>query len=161
MITEANSHEVHGIEFIAGLDAQLAAFEKHLEPRLRAEKDLWRQYRIARTAIEKVLDGLYATLPRKTTWHMQKLCQFGEVVIRPKAVIPYDDVQIVPTGDLKEVINAAMASECAVCLRDARGQKKCPLRRALMSIAPPGGLRKDSLCEYHDAARESEYGKYI
>lgn len=83
-------------------------------------------------------------------------------MIRPKSIVKRpDDVQIVGTDDLKMLINMVMSSECAVCMRDCREQKKCKLRRALETIAPAKELRKDGMCVYTDVAANSNYGEYI
>ena len=161
-VSEASSREVHIIEYIAGLDCQLTNGDKVLESRLRSIPDAWRQYRIARSAVDKVIRGLYRTLPDKTLKHMVDLVQRGEIIIRPKPVVKtLDDVQIVQTADLKLLINTAIASECAVCLKEPKYQKKCALRKALMCICPPTQLRKDGLCSYVDVARNCDLGEYI
>lgn len=162
-VVEASSREVHFIEFVAGLDAQLTNGEKHLEQRLKSIPDAWRQYRIAKSSVDKVIRGLYETLPEKTQKHMTDLCARGEVVIRPKPVgKQYDDVQIVQTADLKLLINCTMAAECAMCMKEGREQKKCELRKALMCICPPTEFNKNStLCPYVDVANKCDVGHYI
>lgn len=121
----ANARELHNIELIAGLDARLIAGEKALEPRLRQIPGAWRNWRLAASCIGKVLDGIYATLPERTLLHMEKLCKCGEAIIRPKPMIKMpNDVQIVLNDDLKLLINTTISAECAMCLKDAREQKK-------------------------------------
>lgn len=161
-IMEANSREIHNIEYLACLDARLADGEKILEKRLRAIPNGWRNFRLAFTTVEKLLKQIYLTLPDKTVMHFDKMYQFSEVVIRPKPAIKLpDDVQFVNTDDLRLLINLAIKHECAVCLRDAREQKKCKLRKALMHIAPPAELLADGLYNYVYVASENEYGEYI
>lgn len=159
-IMDCGARELHTIEFIAGLDCQLAKGEQYLEPRLRSIPDLWRQYRIAMKAIEKVLDGIYRSIPLKTLKHMRNLCAYGEVIIKPKGPVNVHDVQIVPTPELKLLINTAIENECAVCVKDQREQKGCKLRKAMMLIAPPLEVNRD-YCNYRDVAAENELGKYI
>lgn len=162
-VMEASSREVHFIEFIAGLDAQVHNGEAHLKERLQTIPDGWRQYRIAKSAINKVINGLYDTLPDKTLAHMTDLIARGEVIIRPKPVCKdMGNVQIVQTADLKLLINHAMAAECAMCMKEGREQKKCELRKALMCICPPTQLNRNStLCPYIDVANACDIGHYI
>lgn len=161
-IREANAREVHIIEYMAGLHCQLANGQKILEDRLRSIPNGWRDFRLAMTTTERMLDKVYETLPAKTLKHMQRLCDLGEVVIRPKPAIKLPgDVQIVPTDDLKLLINKAMGAECGMCIKDARQQKKCSLRKAMMQIAPPDNLRKDGLCTYADVAVSNNLEEYI
>lgn len=159
---EANAREVHALEFLAGLDCQLVASEEHLEARLKSIPDGWRKYRLARKTLEWVLDALYPTFPDKTLIHMQRLCKCGEVVIRPKPMVRMpDDVQIVPTRELKVLINKTISAECAMCLRHGKEVKRCELRKTLNLIAPPDAQRFDGNCPYRDVACSCELGEYI
>lgn len=72
-----------------------------------------------------------------------------------------DDVQLVDSGDLCTLINAVIAHECAMCVKDAREQKGCKLRKALHHIAPTAQLDKNGLCTYIDVAAGNELGRYI
>ena len=121
----ANAREIHIIEFLAGLDAQLMQGQEILRDRLALVPDGWRKFRLAVTTTEKVLDGIYETLPMKTLKHMDRLCQCGQVIVRPRPLVKMpDDVQIVPADDLRLIINMIVAQECAMCL------KSPPSRRA-------------------------------
>lgn len=161
-VTPTNAREVHVIEYLAGLDKQLANAETILKDRLKTIPNGWRDFRLARTRVEKVLDSVYKTLPIKNLYHMQKVLGFGEVIIRPKPAIKMpDDVQILLKDDLKYLLNVAISAECAVCLKDAKQQKKCKLRSALSTIAQPAVLKNDGLCPYTHVAEQNEYGRYI
>ena len=159
-IKELNSYEIAGIEYLAAIDSQLVHSEKHLEARLKSIPDAWRQYRIAQTAIEKALDALYATVPTKVLLHMQRLASNGEVVIRHKSITKTNDAQLVPEDVLKLLINLAMESQCAICLKDGKEAKRCKLRKGLMLIAPPDKVN-ESGCSYSDVAMQNELGEYI
>ena len=161
-IMEANAREVHVIEFLAGLDAQLVEGQEILRDRLRLIQNGWRDFRLAAKSTERVLDAVYNTLPNKTLIHMQKLAQNGQIVIRPKPTVKmHDDMQIVCADDLKLLINTTIAPECAICVKDAKEQRKCKLRKTLMNIAPTAERRKDGLCVYIDVVAGNELGEYI
>ena len=161
-IIEANAREVHVIEFLAGLDAQLVQGQDFLRERLKLIPNGWRDFRLAAKSTERVLDAVYNTLPNKTLVHMQNLAKYGQIVIRPKPTVRmHDDMQIVCADDLKLLINAAIASECLMCVKDAREQKKCKLRKTLMNIAPTAAVHKDGLCAYIDVVAGNEFGEYI
>lgn len=124
-ILNANARELHIIEFVAGLHAQVKQGEEILRARLAEIPGGWRDWRTASGRIQKTMDGIYQTLPTKTLKHMQRLCDCGEVVIRPKPMIKMpDDVQIVLKDDLKLMINRVISAECAMCVKDGREQKK-------------------------------------
>ena len=113
---EANAREIHVIEFLAGLDAQLIKGQEILRDRLGLIPDGWRKFRLAVSTTEKVLDSIYETLPARTLKHMDRLCQCGEIIIRPKPMIKMpDDVQIVTNDDLKLLINKVVAALGAIC----------------------------------------------
>lgn len=161
-ILAPNARELHNIEFLAGLDAQLIQGEEILKPRLSKIPGAWRDYRLASSRIQSVLDRVYKTLPDKTLRHMARLCQCGEVIIRPKPMIKMpDDAQIIMKDDLKLLINTSIAAECAICLKDARAQKKCALRKALENIAPTAAVHENGMCAYVDVAAGNALGEYI
>lgn len=158
----ANAREIHIIEFLAGLDAQLMQGQEILRDRLALVPDGWRKFRLAVTTTEKVLDGIYETLPLKTLKHMDRLCQCGQVIIRPKPLVKLpDDVQIVPADDLRLIINMIVAQECAMCLKSPPEQKGCKLRKALEIIAPTAEVYRNGLCSYVDVAAAHKLGEYI
>lgn len=159
---DANAKEIHVIEFLAGLDAQLVAGQEHLKERLQAIQGGWRNFRLAVTTTERVLDAVYDTLPDKTLRHMTRLHECGEIVIRKKPLIPLpDDVQIVGNEDLKVLINSVVENECAICVKTCGEQRSCKLRNALKLIAPTEALNRDGRCEYRDVAAGNEMGEYI
>lgn len=159
---DANAREIHVIEFLAGLDAQLIEGQEHLKERLMAIPGGWRNFRLAVTTTERVLDALYETLPTKTLRHMTRLHECGEIVIRKKPLIPLpDDTQIVGNEDLKVLINSAVGNECAICVKERGEQRSCRLRGALKLIAPTAALNRDGSCEYRDVAAGNELGEYI
>ena len=161
-IMEANAREIHVIEFLAGLDAQLIKGQGILKDRLALIPDGWRKFRLAVSTTEKVLDSVYETLPTRTLKHMDRLCQYGEIIIRPKPMIKMpDDVQIVTSEDLRMLINKVIAAECAVCLKNQSEQKGCKLRKALQNVAPTAEVYHNGLCSYVDVAAAHELGDYI
>ena len=159
---EPNAREIHSIEFLAGLDAQLIQGQDTLKERLQLIPGGWRNFRLAVTTVEKLLDSLYETLPPRTLRHMRRLCECGQIVIRPKPMIKMpDDVQIARTDDLRQLINSVIENQCAICVKDAAAQKGCALRKALSNIAPTAEVYRDGRCSYLDVAAGNELGKYI
>lgn len=159
---ECNAKELHTIEFISALDARLTKNEKYLEKRLKSVPDLWRQYRIARSAVAKVLDGLYTTMTPENMLHMRNLAANGEVVVRPvNSLNKSTDCQILLRKDLDKLINITIGSTCAMCLKEGREIKKCELRKALLNICPPSIVSTDGLCVFTQVAANCEYGDYI
>ena len=147
--TQANSRELRTIEMIAALERRIDGDGGLLEERLRSVPDLYRQYRIAQSAMSKVVDGLYDTLPLNTLLRLQRQNQNSEVVIRPTSVSSSSlDTKIVLEKDLRALVEAARISYCSMCINTGSELKECQLRKVLMSIAPPEELGKGYLCEY-------------
>lgn len=155
--TEATSREIKSIELIAALDARLTNDQVYLTERLRSVPDLYRQWRIAQTATEKVIDGLYSTLIPKTLLRMQRSYESGEVVIRPKSSLnKLTDSTIVLTEDLNKLVRVVVGEQCAMCLKDKGDIRKCELRKALMNVCPPSEKFDGFLCEYAKLRMEEE-----
>lgn len=160
VIKEANSKEIHGIQLILGLASQIQEYEKHLEERLRSVPGLWRQYRAGASMVNKAVSGVYKTLPANTIRNMNMLLEHGEVVVRFTPATRNEELQLVRKEPLQMLINKVVAQECAMCLLDARGQKRCKLRRALMDIAVPRVI-SERRCPYMDVVANGELGRYI
>lgn len=159
-IQPASGRERAIIEYLAALDAQLMAHQDVLRERLKLIPNGWRQWRLMTVTANNLLVAIYDTLPTKTLLHMQRLCTYGEVLVRLKPASRTPEQVVVNEDDLREIFNTAMTAECAVCLKDDRQAKGCKLRRALMNIAPPETFSSQG-CEYRDVAIQSGYGKYI
>ena len=152
---EANARELRAIEYIGALDARLTLNEKYLEPRLRSVPDLYRQYRIAKVATEKVIDGLYSTMDQKSLLYLRRVCENSELIFRPKSVLnDATDTQVVLTKDLLTLVGAVADSCCSLCIRTGREIKNCQIRKALMNIAPLNNITDSALCEYTDASKD-------
>ena len=161
-IVEANGRELFAIELLSVADKQLFENQEVLKERLKLVPNGWRNYRLAVTTVEKVLDGIYETLPSKTMAHMERLATYGQINIRPRPVIKIpDSVQIMGSDELKVIINHAIENTCTICVKDHKEQKKCPLRKSLLHAAPTGEIHKDGRCTYMDVVAGNELGKYI
>lgn len=161
-IIPVDARELHSIEFLAGLDAQLIKGQDTLKDRLSKIPGGWRNYRLGVKMVEKTLDEVYKTIPVKTLKHMRNLALYGEIVIRKKPMIKMpDDVQIVQTVDLKYILNRLLAAECAICVKNHADQKGCKLRKALENIAPSSKKMQNGHCPYIDVVLNNELEDYI
>ena len=159
-IQPASGRERAIIEYLAALAAQLIAHQDTLRERLKLIPNGWRQWRRMTTTVNNLLVAVYDTLPPKTLLYMQRPCTHGEVLVRLKPASRTPEQVVASEDDLREVINAAMAAECAVCLKDERQIKGCRLRRALMNIVPPDEFAPRG-CEYRNVALQNDYRDYI
>lgn len=160
MIMEMNSRELHRLELIAALDAQLQGGQEPLKTRLQGIPNAWRDYRMCTSRIGRIVQQLYTTVPDKTLRHMQALCSFGEVLIRLKPAARTNDLQLLMTKDIKLLVNLAMEYKCTMCFADRAEIKACELRKALMNVAPPVDTNLGP-CPYRYVIEEYDAGHYI
>ena len=160
-IKEPGPRELHAIEFILGLHAQILINEPVLEARLRLIPNGWRNYRLIRRLIDDIVDGLYATMPVKTVKRIIRLLDCGEIIIRPKPVIPVPNMQIVEANDIEMIINTVLRTECSLCVKDAKEARKCALRKAMMQITPAESLHRISVCPYRDVILDCDGNDYF
>lgn len=144
-----NYSEKRMIEYLALLDGELGRSEDILKARLRSSPDAWRQFRIARTALSKALDGLYDTLPVK---HLKQLLRFldrSKIYIQLDKASPPPEYEIVQSDILIDLIRRACEAECATCLRPPVEMLACDLHKELLQIAPPAeGVSSENWCPY-------------
>lgn len=155
-----NARELHTIEYLMALDAQLKRNENYIRDRLRAVPNGWRQYRLLESVADNLGIKICETVPTKTLCYLEKLSIFGEVKVqfRPASRLP--DMIWATSDDMRTIANAAMASACAVCLRNEREVKQCKLRKAMSNVLIPEEIPKVG-CPYRDIAEVSDLGDYV
>lgn len=160
MILDMNSRELHRVELIAAIHANLAGGEEPLKSRLQTIPHGWRDYRMILTRIGRLLTQLYETMPMNRLRMIEHLCAHGEVLIRMKPVIKTDEYMPIHVSALKTLVNHSMAGTCTMCFEGRDFVKKCPLRKALMEVTPPVDLTLGE-CPYRYVIEQNEEGKYI
>lgn len=155
-----NGQEMRVIEYLAAMDSKITQSGEALRERLKDIPNGWRQWRLMAVTTDRLLAQLYDTMPIKNLRHIQNICDYGEIIIRIAPVSRVPEHTLISEDDLRVVFNTAMAAECAICLKDGKEIDRCPLRRAMLSIAPPSEDPPIG-CGYRNHAMASEYGKYI
>ena len=155
-----NGRELRVIEWLLVLDARFAEAGDALRARLRHIPGGGRDWRLMETLCRKLLAEIYETLPVKTLTYMDRMRAHGEALVRFSPAARSPEWLLVRDVDLKAVINAAMAAECAVCMKEGKAIDRCPLRRAMIDMAPPHD-DSETGCGYREAAAMSEYGQYL
>ena len=157
-----NSNEKRAIMYVASFDARLGLDCMCLEKRLKSIPDLWRQYRIAMAAIDKVVDGLYETMPPESLLSIRRMCDNSNVILQPKnAIDRTSDVEVAHTDDLRVLVNETMKANCAMCLKEGAEIRKCHIRKALTNIAAPTEFKSGNMCDYAYVAANNNLGEYI
>lgn len=106
--------------------------------------------------VDRLQDGLYATLPVKTLQRYLWLAEHARCYIDVPGPITSGGYMGVSIDDLDVVAKHAIANECALCMKEGKEIKKCPLRQALNRIQPREKIGNGSLmgCEYTETARD-------
>lgn len=153
--TESMSRaEYDAIRMISVLDQLLkTAVPEALKERCLTIPWGWRDMRLIRAKVDKLVSALYDTMPAKKIKQLARECDDAMVEIKPKHQIPghADDLVYMRTGDYIELIDALVRQECWCCERDPRAQKKCRIRKVIldtMAYMPKNGMtREDGACE--------------
>lgn len=137
--TPMRGDEMATMEKLVAFEAVLKTGNKNLEQRIKSIDGGWREYRVALSAIDRLLPKLYETMTSKHLRNIENMLRHGRVVIRVNAAASETDYTLAAEDDLETIINAAMGSECALCLKEGADAKRCELRKALINICPPEG----------------------
>ena len=155
-----NGRELKVIEWLLVLDSRFAEAGDALRGRLRHVPGGWRDWRLMETLCRKLLAEIYCTLPNKTMTYIERMRSFGEALVRFSPASRSPEWLLVRDVDMKAIINTAIAAECAVCMKEGKAIDRCPLRRAMIDLAPPHE-EPETGCGYREAAMASEYGHYL
>lgn len=124
----------------------------------------WRDMRLLFSLVCRLQDQLMATMPAKRQEYYLAMCRsyhyelIGNGPIRNKRIIPITD------SHLAAITEACMEHECGMCIRDGDEIRKCPIREALMEVAPPTRVADGDRwiqCEYRGAAGSLVLGEDI
>ena len=161
MDNPANGREMAAIDWLGVLCAMMADHEQGIKSRLNGVKNGWRDYRLALTLISKLLGKAVAGLPAHQQRHVTNVLRTHEIHLRlaSTAKIP-GDCLMVERDAFREIINTAMAAECAICLKSEAEIRGCKLRKALETCIMLEEYPKVG-CGYTDVVTNNELGKYI
>ena len=120
----------------------------------RAGKYTWRDIRLMTRLVEKVQNAMLATMPKERDGYYMSYAQHGHYELMMNGPIRNTRMVLISDRSLGAVCEAAVTSECAMCMREGSEIGQCLLRKALLEVAPPteiqdGRWRK---CEYRDLA---------
>ena len=91
---------------------------------------------------------------------MSRLADSYEVIIRPKNRAIDNKMVLADSRHVNTLVNTSMAAECAICIKSDAEIRKCPLRKALMFVAPPSRIPDNGRCPYSEIALCHDLGAY-
>ena len=153
--------ELKCVEYLVGMESRIAESGDALRDRLRLIPNGWRNFRLIFATLDRLLTDLYDTLPLKSRQYLRNIIQDGEILIRFTPVSRSPEWRLIRDDDLAVIVNLAMASECAICLKQGREAKKCELRKALENMAPPHDGHPAGGCGYQNVVAGAELGQYL
>lgn len=125
----------------------------------------WRDIRLMWHLVNKLQNQLMDTMPDRRLAYYQQMAAQAKVIIDIPGPIPKGRNMLISETRLAAITEAAMRGECALCVKEGREVKRCPIRDALLEIAPPetinGGERQFDDCEYWNAASALVQGEDV
>ena len=153
--------ELKCVEYLVGMESRINESGDALRERCKRIPNGWRDYRLIASTLDRLLTNLYTTVPYKGRLYLKKLIDNGEILIRERPLVRTPEWRMIKDEDLATLVNTAMASECAICLREGKEAKKCKLRRALEDFAPPSNGHPAGGCGYMNVVLGAELGNYM
>lgn len=133
----------------------LVAFGPAIRERAsRAGKTTWRDIRLMTRLCEKVQEQLIATMPGHRDDYYSTYARHGHYELVMNGPIRNPRLVLIQDKYLGALCEAAMKSECLLCMRTGGEIRDCVLRQALLDVAPPTEVSDGRWprCEYRDAA---------
>ena len=121
-----------------------------------AGKWVWRDIRLMLTLVNRVQEKMLRTMPDSRDEYYSAYAKHGHYELHIDGPVKTARHLLVTDKHLGAICEAAMKSECILCMREGSEINRCELREALLEAAPPTDLdESDGLfrkCEYRDAA---------
>lgn len=130
-----------------------------------AGKWVWRDMRLLTVLVERIQERLLRTMPESRDDYYRAYAQHGHYELHIDGPVRTARHILMTDKHAAALAEAAMKSECILCIREGSEIGQCPLREALLESAVPTAIEDgDSLfrkCEYRDAAGALVQGKDV
>lgn len=130
-----------------------------------AGKWIWRDIRLATVLICRIQEALLRTMPSSREDYYIAYAQHGHYELHIDGPIRTPRQLLITDKHLATICEAAMLSECIMCIREGNEIDHCELRDALLETAAPTAIQKGDSpfrkCEYKDAASQLLHGKDV
>lgn len=142
----------------------LVRYSESVHARLAPSPGAWRDLRLMLHLVRKIQATLLDTVPDSKVAQLYHVSQHGQFFIEMPGPVRKNRFVTVGESDLSVLMQAAMANECVMCLREGKEIKRCPLRAALIQVTPPGKIIENPPllgCEYRDIGCAIARGEYV
>ena len=129
----------------------------------RAGKWVWRDIRLMTTLVDRIQNALLRTMPESRDEYYSAYARHGHYELHIDGPVRTSRHLLVTDKHLAAMAEAAMKSECILCMREGSEIGRCPLREALLETAVPTEIQEGrwQKCEYRDAAGKLVLGKDV
>lgn len=129
----------------------------------RAGKYVWRDIRLLTRLVDKIQEAMMETMPPGRDEYYSAYARHGHYELRIDSPVRNARHVLISDINLAAICEAAMENECLMCMREGGEINQCPLREALLEVAPPTEVRESGWrqCEYRNAAGDLIHGREI
>ena len=130
----------------------------------QAGKWTWRDIRLMLRLVDKVQAAMLRTMPASRDDYYAAYAMHGHYELHIDGPVRTPRMLMVTDKNLASLAEAAMKSECIMCMREGSEVNRCALRDALMESAVPTAYQEDGKwkrCEYRDAAGQLIRGEDV
>lgn len=124
-----------------------------------AERDLGLLFSL----VDRLQVQLASTMPASRDEYYSVLARNGTYHLSVAGPIRQGHTVVVTDANLAYLCEVAVEQECLTCLRDGSEIRNCPLRKALMEVAPAMEMKADpgERCEYANVHRQLMHGENV
>ena len=130
-----------------------------------AGKWIWRDIRLMLTLVDRIQHAMLRTMPESRDEYYSAYARHGHYELHIDGPVRTARHLLVTDRHLAAMAEAAMKSECILCMREGSEIGRCELREALLEAAAPTAIQEgNSLfrkCEYREAAGQLVQGKDV
>lgn len=113
--------------------------------------------------VDRLQDQMVSTMPRSRDEYYATLARNGRYHMDIEGPIRQGHMVLITDTNLAYLTEVAVEQECLTCLRDGSEIRNCPLRKALIEVAPAMEIREDpgARCEYANVHRQLLHGEDV
>lgn len=130
-----------------------------------AGKWIWRDIRLMLTLVDRIQTAMMRTMPEGRDDYYTAYAMHGHYELHMDGPVRTPRHVLISDRNLAAMAEAAMESECILCMREGNEIDRCMLREALLEVAAPTEVQADDgrirKCEYRDAAGALVHGTEV
>lgn len=163
--TNPNKHENQFMMDLMILKNSLAVRADKVKGRLgMVNPNAWRDLRLLISLVNRIQTDMMKTMPASREEYYATLARSGRYHLDLEGPIRQGRMLLITDLKLSGLCEKVMETECVMCLRTGREIEQCPIRDALLEVAPPSETQeagKVYRCEYAGAAGQLVNGEEV